>query len=126
MSLETVTLLTIQNAPVVDHISADGQEYTQLPYPFHVAPSGLIQQQDFWRGKVAKVIGFQNSAFEQRIDLWWSELLWDEFLEGKIRGKYLVVADDKGSMSNFTSPVDTATYIEVPKDSALLAPAEED
>ena len=63
--------ITIQPSDRVDGISPDGTERTQRPYPFHVSPDGMVQRQDFWRGKVAWIVGFTETPDQRTIPLSW-------------------------------------------------------
>lgn len=83
----------LQPAPVIDNITDDGHAFTQLPYPFYVEESGKVRRQDFWRGQVALVVGFQKDLARQRIDLWWEDAVKDLV---QAVGMYLVTASSTG------------------------------
>lgn len=102
-------IITLQPSPRVDHLTEDGTELTQLPYPFHVDAKGDIQRQDFWRGNPAKVIGFTNDPAVQRVDLWWDDAVKDP---QQAVGKYVVTRDDKGGMSVHVIAIQSATVHE--------------
>ena len=89
-------IITLQPSARVDHITADGQELTQLPYPFHVRPDGEVGRQDFWHGEPLRVLGFQDRVDVQRIDLWWRDAAADP---QRAVGKYIVTQDADGSMA---------------------------
>lgn len=88
-------IITLQPSPRVDQITEDGRELTQLPYPFHVAESGDIDRQDFWRGSPLEVLGFANRLDVQRVDLWWDDALGDP---QQAVGKYIVTQDADGTI----------------------------
>jgi len=100
----------IQMAPVIDHISDDGEVVgSRLPYPFYVDAEGFIQQQDFWQGNVFKVIGFQNHPTVQKLDLWWYKVT----DPSEIVGKYIVTSDKTGAWSTWPTAVVEADKKEV-------------
>lgn len=82
----------------------------RLPYPFFVRENGLVDRQDFWRGKVYRVIGFQASLDKMTVDLFWSEAAKDP---EKATGMYVVLADDKNDWSTETSPVQPLAFEEL-------------
>lgn len=88
-------LIKLQPEPFVDQI-VDGQELTKLPYPYAADETGAIQNQDFWQGHVARVVGFQKDLAHQQIDLWWADVVEDP---QQAVGMYLVTADSKGDFS---------------------------
>lgn len=84
-------IITLQPSPVVDHITDDGTELTQLPYPYHVEPDGHVQGQDFWQGSPKWIIGFTGDPGRQAVDMWW-----DDYIKGdpqRAVGMYLVSRD---------------------------------
>lgn len=82
----------------------------QLPYPFFVRENGLVGRQDFWRGKVFRVIGFQASLDKMTVDLFWSDAVKNP---EKATGMYVVLADDKNNWSTETSPVQPLMFEEL-------------
>lgn len=77
-----------------------------LPYPFHVDEQGLVQRQDFWKGKVYRVIGFQDVLERQRIDLHWS----DAWANPELTiGRYVVTSDEDGQFSVWEAPIGRVT-----------------
>lgn len=106
-------IYTLQPAPVTDHITDDGTELQRLPYPYHVDEEGNVQRQDFWKGDPSGIIGFQNRADVQRVNL-----LWDDFVAGDPNaavGKYMVMVDSKGTFATYTIPVESVSVIEIPE-----------
>lgn len=99
-------IITLQPSARTDHITDDGHELQQLPYPFHVDVQGLIQRQDFWQGKVYRVIGFTAKPEAGFIDLSW-RAAWDD--PEKAVGKYVVTSDDKGDWSTHILAIQSAT-----------------
>lgn len=94
------TLITLQPAPVVDCITPDGRELTRLPYPFHVHEDGTVARQDFWRGDPAAVVGFQNRADVQHVDLWWADVVTDP---RRAVGKYMVSSGPNGLVTHLVA-----------------------
>jgi hypothetical protein len=70
-------IITLQPSARVDHITADGTELTQLPYPFHVAEDGSVLRQDFWRGDPLRILGFSARPEPGDIVLWWADAVKD-------------------------------------------------
>lgn len=74
-----------------------------LPYPYHVeVATGMVQRQEFWKGDPFILIGFQDDADDQTIDL-----TWKSFSEGKGNpiGKFPVFITKDGGMYNMTTPI---------------------
>lgn len=84
----------------------------QLPYPFFVREDGRVERQDFWRGKVFRVIGFQASLNKMTVDLFWHDAVRNP---EKATGMYVVLADDKNAWSTETSPTEPLTFEELPE-----------
>ena len=108
--MTTVSIVTLQPAPRTDHITEDGTELQQLPYPFHVDPSGAIERQDFWRGIAAAVVGFVADPYRQEVDRYWEEVRDDP---QQVVGMYVVTADGEGGMGTWPIAIDTVTVTEV-------------
>lgn len=94
--------ITVQPAPHTDHVTEDGTELTQLPYPFHVAEDGSIGRQDFWNGRVARVVGFTARPEAGPIVLTWREVWADP---EKAVGRYLITSDSAGRWSTHLSAI---------------------
>lgn len=87
-----VTTYTLQPADV-----PDGTTSTRRPYPFHVDPNGFVQRQDFWRGRVYRVIGFVSDPSRMDVDIHW-----DDAVEGDITrvvGMYVITTDTDSNWS---------------------------
>jgi hypothetical protein len=93
----------VQTAPFTDHITDDFHQMTKLPYPFAVDEDGMVQRQEFWDGKVFKVVGFQRDLAKHQIDLWWQDAIKDL---PKAVGMYLVTSDNKGNWGVHHTAVD--------------------
>lgn len=104
--VERWAYLTIQPAPRVDHITEDGTELTQLPYPFHAGKDGVIQRQEFWEGKPLRVLGFSRDLAKQQINLWWPEAWTDP---ERAIGMYVVTENADHSMQVTVTAVDSMT-----------------
>lgn len=105
-------VVTIQRAAQVDGLYEDGTPRYQLPHPVHVDHKGMICQQDFWQGRLHRVIGFQDNVRVKRIDLWWEDVCIDPT---RAIGKYLVCSDSKGNWFVFETGVESSQHAEVPK-----------
>lgn len=105
-----MTIITLQPAPVVDHVLEDGTELTRLPYPFHVdAKTGDILRQDFWRGDPLRVVGFQRDADIQRVDVWWEAVAAKPELA---IGLFPVTVDRKGGIASWSVPIEHSAVTE--------------
>lgn len=106
-------IITIQPAAFVDNVWAgkDGSivEGKKLPYPFHVNEDGTVESQDFWRGDPAAVIGFQNVADVQKVDLWWADAVANPM---EITGKFPVMVTDKGKIYTYTLAIESISVRE--------------
>jgi len=91
-------VITLQPAPIVDHITPDGIELTKLPYPFHVDTDGSIGRQDFWNGYPLRVIGFVADPNRMQIDLYWEEAVKDP---QRAVGMYVVAVGADGTYSTY-------------------------
>lgn len=100
----------IQPSSFTDNISDDGHEQTSLPYPFFVNEDGSIRNQEFWRGSVARVVGFQNDLNVQVIDLWWSQAARNP---QAMVNMYLVTADDKNNLASHRTAIMSVEVMEV-------------
>ena len=98
-------IITIQPSAQTDHITEDGTELQKLPYPFHVNERGEIQRQDFWQGRVLRVIGFQRDLARHEIDIWWNEV-WAE--PDRALNNYVVTLDSDGGMAVHTGAISRA------------------
>jgi hypothetical protein len=97
----------------VDHITADGTELTQLPYPFHVAEDGSVLRQDFWRGDPLRILGFTARPEPGDIVLWWADAVKDP---QQAVGLYMVSQDSKGNMASHVIAVSAVTVTEGAED----------
>ena len=88
-------IITLQPAPRTDHITEDGTELQQLPYPFHVNESGSVLNQEFWCGCPAQIVGFTTDLHRPEIDVWWREVV--KTPDRAVR-LYMVSANSDGSM----------------------------
>lgn len=81
-----------------------------LPYPFHVFEDGSVDRQDFWRGKVARVIGFQADIDVMTVDLFWFDAVKDP---QRAVGMYVVTSDDKNKWAAHRSAISDVTVTEL-------------
>jgi hypothetical protein len=100
--------IRLQPSPVVDHITDDGMELTQMPLPFFTDGDGFVQDQDFWDGEPYKVLGFQKDLYVQRIDLRWLDAVKDL---SKVIGMYLVTVNNKGDFGVYQCAISEAHEI---------------
>jgi hypothetical protein len=65
-------IITVQPSAVTDHITGDGHELQQLPYPFHIREDGQLDG-SFWATQADAAVGFQAKLGVPTIDLWWRD-----------------------------------------------------
>jgi hypothetical protein len=99
----------IQPSEHTDQITEDGQELKRLPYPFYADEDGMVQRQDFWRGKVYKVVGFVGDLARQEVDLLWSDALKEP---EQVPGMYLITITSFGDVSTHVTAVKAFTQEE--------------
>lgn len=99
-------VLRVQPAPRTDNLTADGTELTQLPYPLFVGEDGAVGRQDFWDGRILRVVGFQRDLAVQQVDLWWRDAL---AAPEQAVGMYVVATDKDGGMFNLDTAIETIT-----------------
>jgi hypothetical protein len=80
------------------------------PYPFHVNATGNVQRQDFWKGKVSWVVGFQRDAEKQTIDHTWAEVWAKPELAV---GLFVVTSDEDDKWSTHVNAIESATRSEI-------------
>lgn len=104
-------ILRVQPASRIDNLTDDGQEMTQQPYPLFVGEDGAVGRQDFWNGRVYRVVGFQRDLAVQQVDLWWRDAY-----AGPERavGMYVVAVDKDGGMFNLDTAVESITELGAP------------
>lgn len=81
----------------VDHVTPDGMELTQRPYPIVVTYDGAVVS---IHG--GKLLGFADDLAVQQVDLRWAEVC-DE--PQKAVGKYPVILDAKGVISTHLNAI---------------------
>lgn len=99
-------VLRVQPASRIDGLTADGQELTQLPYPLFVDGDGAVGRQEFWNGRILRVVGFQRDLAVQQVDLWWTSAWADP---QQAVGMYIVATDRDGGMFNLDTAVESIT-----------------
>ncbi len=114
---DTTTLYTLQCAPRIDHISDDGQEFTQLPYPYHITADGEVQQKGFWGEHMRYIVGFQKhspySSDSIKLDAVWAYLVALGEAQSVV-GMYPVIVRGDGTLFAHDTPVDTIQAREYP------------
>jgi hypothetical protein len=101
-------VIRIQPNPEIDNM-VDGHEMTKLPYAFVADETGAIAGQDFWRGTVTRVIGFQRDLAVHHIDLFWREVVEDPQLAV---GMYIVTSDSAGDWGVHNTAVRDMTVLQ--------------
>lgn len=86
-------VIEVQLSGWTDHLTDDGQQLTKLPYPFFADEKGMIGRQDFWNGRVLRVVGFQADLNREMIDLFWDDVYADP---GRAIGMYAVTENKRG------------------------------
>jgi len=103
----------MQPADRPDGMSEDGHVRYQKPWPVVARPDGsVVGADEQWCGKVTKVIGFQQYARRQRIDLHWDDFLLDP--QQAVR-MYLVTSDKDGAWGSHDTAVEAVTEVQIPE-----------
>jgi hypothetical protein len=105
---ETRKRIAVQMSSYVDQIR-EGREMTKQPYPFFVYEDGSVGRQDYWKGRVAGIVGFTRDSNAFQIDLPWTDVVRDP--QGAV-GTYVVTTDDKGVWTTWETAVETMSVIE--------------
>jgi hypothetical protein len=79
----------VQPSNRVDFITEEGDELTQLPYPFFIDAEGRVLNHEMMKASVA--LGFQKRLDVHRIDLRWKDAIVDP---SKVVNMYLVTVWD--------------------------------
>lgn len=87
------------------------------PYPYHVNPNGTVRRQDFWRGRVARVIGFTDRLDVEEISLPWHKAV--ENPQAAV-GRYVVTSDDQNCWFTFPTPIEAVRVQEERKSPSRL------
>lgn len=101
-------IVRIQPASRIDGLTADGQEMTQQPYPLFVDEDGSVGRQDFWNGRIFRVVGFMRDLAVQEVNLWWADAAKDP---QQAVGMYVVATDKDGEMFNLDTAVESAEVL---------------
>lgn len=99
-------VLRVQPASRIDNLTADGQEMTQQPYPLFVSEDGSVGRQDFWDGRILRVVGFMRDLAVQEVNLWWKDAWTDP---QQAVGMYVVARDKDGQLFNLDTAVESIT-----------------
>jgi hypothetical protein len=77
------------------------------PFPFPIDDEGKVLDQDFWQGDPYSLLGFQATAHEQRVSLFFKE-----FTESPQQavGMFPVFVKKGGGLYSLTTPVE---YVQV-------------
>jgi len=122
-------LITLQPAPVVDHVLDDGTELTKLPYPVHAwARDGVIPQHLGGYTEPRRIVGFTDEEGRKTntLVLPWSVAVQREELT---EGMFMVCEMPDGSGMLLSSPVESVQMREFERPDAidpLNAPVDSD
>jgi hypothetical protein len=101
-------IYTFQPSDRTDHITEDGTELTQRPYPFAVFDNGDIVN--------AEVVGTQRTVglacdlAVTHVDVWWRDVVKDP---QQAVGKYLITQDANGNYATQTCAIMSVTVRDV-------------
>jgi hypothetical protein len=78
------------------------------PFPYGLDSEGYVLDQEFWKGDPYSLLGFQATAEEQRVSLFFKE-----FTENPQQavGMYPVFARKGGGMYNLTLPIESVQVL---------------
>lgn len=107
-----MTLILIQPEGVPDAWDdATGEPIpgrVRTPYSFAIDDTGAVQGQDFWQGVPERIVGFQNDADVQRIDVWWVDVVLNPALAV---GKYPVFSERGGGLWTYTVAIESTQEV---------------
>ncbi len=94
---------TTKSVQVANTTTGRYDVHKPLPYPFHIDAEGNVLRQDFWRGEPERLVGFQEKADVNHVDLRVQDWLatGDEAPEGW----HPVFVDADGTMWSHAFPV---------------------
>lgn len=99
-------IITLQPSRCVDHVTPDGTELTQRPYPFRVSEDGAILNQEYWQGSPNHVVGFVGDLRRHEVDVYWRHVVADP---QRAVGMYLITADADGTWAVHVVAVESVT-----------------
>lgn len=78
------------------------------PFPFPIDEYGAVLDQDFWKGDPYSLLGFQATAEEQRVSLFFRE-----FTENPQQavGMFPVFVKKGGGLYSFTLPIESVMVL---------------
>lgn len=100
-------LYRIQPAPRTDHITSDGTELTQRPYPIVCDGAGNVEGMP----SVSRVVGFVRDLARQQVDVSWHEVAAVHVPLSDMVGTYVVVQDRSGNWSTLVTAVESLVVL---------------
>jgi hypothetical protein len=78
------------------------------PFPFPIDQTGHVLDQDFWKGDPYSLLGFQATAEEQRVSLFF-----EDFTENPQQavGMFPVFVKQGGGLYSLTLPIESVTVL---------------
>jgi len=102
-----VTLFKIQPAPKTDHITSDGTELQQRPYPIVVDEYGDVPEPGQRSTGVVRVVGFTKDLARQEIDVPWWMFMRGRCAMSDLVGSYVVIEQASGQLATLMTAVET-------------------
>ncbi len=93
----------IQTAPKTDHITGDGTELTQRPYPIVCDDWGNV----VGLPTVSRVVGFVRDLARMEVDFSWHEVAARHIAEDEVVGMYVVIQAPDGHWATLMTAVET-------------------
>jgi hypothetical protein len=110
-------LYKIQPAPRTDHITDDGTELTQRPYPIVVDASGNAAENQALN--VARVVGFVRDLARMEVDFSWHEVAAGHIAMADVVGMYVIIQNREGAWSTLMTAVES--FVKLPTGPDLRA-----
>jgi hypothetical protein len=101
--ITTMTDTKTKSVQVANEKDGSYNVHKPLPYPFHIDADGSVLRQDFWKGEPSRLIGFQENADVQKVDLLAETWLASD--DEAPEGWYPVFMDDDGGFWNHAYPI---------------------
>lgn len=100
-------IITLQPASRTDHITPEGLELTQKPYPMHVNERGWLAPGTPYSSEANRVVGFTADLARQHVDLKWDDFVDDD--PQRAVGMYVITEKAPGRFSTWEIAIETVT-----------------
>lgn len=85
--------------------SGEYDVHVPQPYPYYIDAEGKVAEQEFWKGDPLQLIGFQDRADRQKLNITFKQF-WDDPTVAE--GRFPVFLQGSGTFYNLTVPISSA------------------